>query len=152
VLQHLVGVHDVVGAPALVQGVDVAERELDAGVARGVGAGVLQRLGHRLDAAHAARRDVGGDVDGDRPRAAADVEHGGARAQVRHEVGRRVGDGPDGVGAQHAGGVPVGVGLAVGAHHPMLDLTSHMVQRDSQNLRRRAKRVGGPRCPLDPVV
>ena len=116
VLQHLVGVHDVVGGVGLVEGVDVAERELDAGHPRGVRPGVLQWLGHRLDAPDPAGRDPRGDVDGDRPRPAPDVEDGGTGAQVWREVGCRVGDGPDVVGAQHAGRVPVGVGVLDPAH------------------------------------
>ena len=142
------GVHDVVGGVGLVQGVDVAERELHAGHPRGVRPGVLQWLGHRLDAPHPAGRDARGDVDGDRPRPAPDVEDGGTGAQVWREVGRRVGDGPDVVGAQHAGRVPVGVGLAVGAHRPMLDPLSQIMQQTSHMMGKRGVAVVSGLAPV----
>ena len=125
------GVHDVEGVVGIVEGVDVAERELHVGAARGVGPGVLQRLGHRLDPLHPAGSDPFGDVDGDRPGPAAHVEDVRPGSQEGRDVGGRVGDRPDGVGAQDAGGVPVGVGLAVGAHRPMLDPLSHLMQQTS---------------------
>jgi hypothetical protein len=116
--QHLVGVHHVEGAVGLVDGVAVAQPELDVAVACRELPGRPQRRLHRLDAHHVA--DPPRQVDGDRPRPAADVEQPVIRAQMRGEVAGGVLDRPGQVGAQHARGVPVGVGFVAGSHASMV--------------------------------
>jgi hypothetical protein len=113
VLEQLVGVHDVEGAVRVVEGVGVAdgERHVLRADGRRVRPGVDQRAGGGLDADDGAGCDPRGEVGGDRAGPAADVEHARARPQVGDQVGGRAGHRPAGVRAEHAGGVPVRVGL-----------------------------------------
>src|SRR5205823_12284592 len=87
VLQHLVGVHDVERGVGQVEGVGVADGELHRrALAVGQRAGLVQRVGAHVQAEHPAGGHAAGEVDGDRARPAADVEHVEPGAQVRRQV------------------------------------------------------------------
>ena len=69
------GVDDVEGVVVGLERVDVTDRELDVHPRSGRrGPRLVERIGRDVDPEHAAGGHAGGQVDGDRARAAADVE------------------------------------------------------------------------------
>ena len=113
--------------------VEIASGEVDG---RGVRPGVGQRARRGLDADDGSGRDPRGEIGGDRAGSAADVEDACAGPQPGDQVGRGVGHRAVRVRTQDAGGVPVRVGLLVGAHSPIVGLSVHILQRSSHLLRR----------------
>ena len=112
VLQHLVGVDDVERVVVGRERVDVADLERDVHPARvGGGPRLGQRIGGDVDAHHPAGRHAGGQVDGDRARAAADVEQVEPGPQRREQVAGGVLGGAPAVRLQHRLGMAVGVGV-----------------------------------------
>jgi hypothetical protein len=95
VLQHLVRVDHVDRVVGQVEVVDVAESELRCRGAASlrVGARRVERFGDDVDAENAAGCHRIGQVEGDRPRSAADVEQAQAGREVGKEVCGRVGRG-----------------------------------------------------------
>ena len=122
VLQHLVRVHDVESRVVKAQVAYVADIEGDIalGPAGGLRPGIGQRLRSGVNPRHLARRQSGGQVDGDRAGPAADIEHARRRGQPGEEVAGRVLGGPPPVRAQHAVVVAVQVGLAGLGHVLMI--------------------------------
>jgi hypothetical protein len=119
-LEHLVRVDDVDRVVGQVEVVDVADPELGRRVAPrlGVDPGDVQRVRDDVEADDPARRHDLGQVEGDGPRSAPDVEQAHARGQVRQEVCGGVGRRPPLVRAQHRLVVAVGVGVLPG--HPSI--------------------------------
>jgi len=95
VLKNLMGVNHVEGGGLEVQPVDVADGELDLASAPAAGLGEHGRLPvHADDPARGHQRRQFG---GERTRPAADVEQVEPGAQMRQQVGRRVGGRPPAV-------------------------------------------------------
>ena len=113
VLQYLVRVHHVERSVGEAQVVDVPDLEPDVGLPPPVRLlpGQRQHVAGRVDAGHLAVRHPGGQVDGDRARAAADVEHTRVGRQSRQQVPGRVLRGPPAVRPQHAVVMTVQVGI-----------------------------------------
>jgi hypothetical protein len=111
VLEHLVGVDGVEARVLDGERVGVSLAVLEGGEAAGIAPRRRQHLGGAVEADHPAGGDAAGQVGGDRPRAAADVEQVGSRRQPVEQVGARVGGAAPAVRAQHALVVAVGVGL-----------------------------------------
>jgi hypothetical protein len=89
VLQHLVGVHHVVGVVVGGQRVDVPDGELGGdALPGGQRACLVQRRRRHVQPEHPAGRHAPGEVDGDGPRAATHVEDVEPRAQERQQVPR----------------------------------------------------------------
>ncbi|GEL20381.1 hypothetical protein PA7_42180 [Pseudonocardia asaccharolytica DSM 44247 = NBRC 16224] len=116
--QHLVGVHDVECADPLVEGEHVALPEGDVAHARalGVRAGLSQHGRGGVDPDDGARGYPPREVDGDRARAAADVQDVHPGTQVRGEVGGGVVHAPPVLRPQHALGVPLPVAVCRRGH------------------------------------
>ena len=114
VLKHLVRVHHVERSVAERQPVDVTGLEPEVGQAPavGLGLGLGQHAGRRVDPGDLAVRHPGGQVRGDRARAAADVQYVHARLQVPQQVAGRVLGGPPPVRAED--GVVVAVQVSLG--------------------------------------
>ena len=109
------GVDDVERRVRQLEGVGVADRELDADAgAGGVPGRLRDDLRRAIEAEHPARCDPGGEIERDRARTAPEVEHVEAGAQVREEVAGRVLRRAPGVAAQH--GLVVAMGVDVLGH------------------------------------
>ncbi|GFH68583.1 hypothetical protein Srut_50970 [Streptomyces rutgersensis] len=102
VLEHLVGVDDVEGGVGEGEGLGVAGAEggVGQGARGGGGAGRVEDLLGVVDPGDVAVRDQGGEVGGDRPRSAPDVQDAVVRLQRRQQVRGGIGGGTPGVGAQ----------------------------------------------------
>ena len=109
-LEHLMRVHDVKRGVVRVEGVEVADRELDVRTTAGVAARLLDDGGRRIDAENTSGRNPPADVSRDRARPAPEVEHADAGCEVRGEVSGGVVDGTPLVRPQDAFVVTVRVG------------------------------------------
>ena len=132
VLEHLVRVDDVDRVVGQVEVVDVADAELGRRVAPrlGVDAGGVQRVGDDVEADDAARRHGLGEVEGDGPRPAPDVEQAHARGEVREEVCGGVRRRAPLVRAQHRLVVAVGVACPAGSPAHRAPLRTGRADRD----------------------
>ena len=85
-LEHLMRVHDVKRVVVRVEGVEVADRELDVRTTAGIAARLLDHIGRRIDAEDASGRNPPADVSRDRARPAPEVEHAdaGVRCGARY--------------------------------------------------------------------
>jgi hypothetical protein len=171
-LEHLMRVHDVKRAVVRLEGVEVADRELDVRTAAGIAACLLDHIGRRIDAEDTSGRNPPADVSRDRARPAPEVEHAGAGCEVRCEVRGRVVERTPLVRPQYAFVVTVGVGhwflrfvSQRSAHHDgtrrtgrtefdgLLNASRHLFSRHRDEseprevgLRRRRQQENG-RCP-----
>src|SRR5438067_7786760 len=109
-LEQLMRVHDVERVVVHLEGVEVADRELDVRTAAGVASCLVDHGGRRIDAEDAPGRNPPADVSRDRAWPAPEVEHAGAGSEVRGEVSSRVVDGTPLVRPQYALVVTVRVG------------------------------------------
>ena len=74
-LEHLMRVHDVERVVVHLEGVEVADRELDVRTGAGVASRLVDHGGRRIDAEDASGRNSPADVRRDRARPAPEVEH-----------------------------------------------------------------------------
>ncbi len=116
-LQDLMRMGDVERVVVEGDGVHITDQVLGSGRIRRSSGDDLSR---RIQAHHSPRRQATGELRGDGARAAAGVEERRARAEVRLEVGRGIGDGTPGVRSQHALVVTVGVPLTRLRHEASL--------------------------------
>jgi len=116
VLQHLVTEDDVEAIIREVEGVGVADNELDVGDAPfgGEGARLFEHIARPFEACDVPLRNQRGEISGDGSRSAADVEDAHRRLQVWQQEGGRVGGGAPGVRPQHRGVVAVRVSRGLG--------------------------------------
>src|SRR5882672_11097421 len=91
-LEHLMRVDDVERVVVHLEGVEVADGELDVRTTAGVASRLLDHGGRRIDAEDAPGRNPSADVNRDRARPAPKVEHAGAGCEARGEVSGRVVD------------------------------------------------------------
>jgi hypothetical protein len=127
VLQHLVRVDDVEGVVGIVEVVHVGGPERDVGQVAllDFGAGRAEDVGDLIDGRDRSGCDPGGEVSGDRPGSATNVEHGQARPQMGQQVSRGILGGPSSVTAEHRLVMAVGIGgLPFVAHDLQLTRTS----------------------------
>ena len=103
-------VRDVERVVVNLEGIEVADRELDVRTAASVASRLLDHGGRRIDAENAAGRHPPADVSRDRAWPAPKVEHAGAGREVRGEIGGRVVDGAPLVRPEYALVVTVRVG------------------------------------------
>src|SRR5438034_6304184 len=91
-LEHLMRVHDVERVVVHLEGVKVADRELDVRTAAGVALRLVDHGGRRIDAEDASGRNQPADVSRDRARPAPEIEHAGGGCEVRGKVSGRIVD------------------------------------------------------------
>src|SRR5258705_10159811 len=109
-LEHLMRVHAVDRVVVHLEGVEVADRDLDVRTAAGVASRLLDHNGRRIDAEDASGRNPPADVSRDRARPAPEVEHTGGGCEMRGKVRGRVVDRTPLVRPQYALVVTVRVG------------------------------------------
>ena len=114
-LEELVRVDGVEARVLDRERVGVPGAEFEVGELPGVAPGELDHLGGAVEPDDPSGGQPPCQVDGDRPRAAADVEQVAAGREPLEQVPRRVRRGPPPVGAEHALVVAMGVGLG---HRP----------------------------------
>jgi hypothetical protein len=129
VLKQLMGVDNVEDAIGDGQPVGVTDAELDVGDALSLATRRLDHLGGTVDTNHSPGRHPAREVDRDRSRAAADVEHIRSRHQPVKEVGSRVGGGSPPVRTQHALVMTVSVCLASFGHAPSMHGNTEVIAR-----------------------
>ena len=110
-LEDLVRMDDIECVVGKVELVHVRGRERDVGqiAALRLSAGHVEDVVDLVDGGHRPGRDPGGEVRGDRPGAASDVQHRQPRLQMGQQVARGVLRGAPLVAAQHRLVVPVRV-------------------------------------------
>ena len=91
-LKHLMRVNDIEGVVVHLEGIDLADRELDVRTAASAASRLLDHSGRRVDAEDAPGRHPPADVSRDRAWSATKVEHAGAGHEVRGEISGRVVD------------------------------------------------------------
>src|SRR5215510_1775347 len=91
-LEYLMRVHDVERVVVHLEGVEVADRELNVRTAAGVASRLLDHGGGRIDAEDASGHNPPANVSRDGAWPAPEVEHAGARCEVGGEVSGRVVD------------------------------------------------------------
>src|SRR6476659_10246921 len=111
-------VDDVERVVVHLEGVEVADRELDVRTATGVASRLLDHGGRRIDAEDAPGCNPRADVSRDRAWPAPKVEHAGAGYEMRGEVSGRVVDRAPLVRPQYALVVTVRVGHWLLTHPP----------------------------------
>src|SRR5258705_12437249 len=109
-LEHLMRVHDVERVVVHLEGVEVADRELDVRTAAGVASRLVDHGCRRIDAEDASGRNSPADVGRDRARPAPEVEQAGGGCGARGKESGRVVDRTPLVRPQYALVVTVHVG------------------------------------------
>ena len=138
VLQHLVGMDDIERVVGEFEVVHVSGRECDVRqvVSLNLCAGHVEDVAGLVDGKHRPGRDPLGEVRGDRPGTASDVQHGQPRLQVGQQVGRGVLRGASLVAAQHRFVMSVRVlRRAFVAHGPKLTGSFHIMKWSSHDTR-----------------
>src|SRR5262245_18307756 len=109
-LEYLMRVHDVERVVGHLEGIEVADRELDVRSAASVASRLLDHGGRCIDAEDVSWRNPPADVSRDPAWPAPEVEHAHSRCEVRREVSGRVVDRAPLVRPQYALVVTVRVG------------------------------------------